>query len=95
MLTKYSDVRAEMTSATKYADVRLRTVLWSVWTLFVIGFAIVHWQFDLAANRTDAVVGLVIHTILAGLLGLIVMTVVEMRLNPERFTDASGRSHDA
>lgn len=87
MLTKYSDVRAETTNAVEFANTQLRTVLWSAWTLFVVAFAFVHWQFDFAANRPSPIVGLIIHTVLAGLVGLIVMTVVEMRLNPERFTD--------
>lgn len=94
MLTKYSDVRAETTNAVDFANTQLHAVLWSAWTLFVVAFAVVHWQIDVAANQPTPIIGLIIHTVLAGLVGLIVMTVVEIRLNPERFTDAPTQGND-
>lgn len=87
MLTKLSQARSEEGAHAS----RLQFALWTVWTIFVVGFAVVHWQLDLEAHSPAPVIGLVIHTLLAGLVGLIVMTLVEMRFYPEDFVDTSSR----
>lgn len=81
MLT-YSDTGSQDTSA---QSAQLQMVLWAVWTLFMLVFAAVHWQFVAATDQPARLLSLVIHTLLAGLVGLIVMTLIEMQLDPKRF----------
>jgi len=59
---------------------RLQILLWVIWTSVMIGTAAASW----AAAPSD-LLGLVLHGLIAGLLGMIVMTKVEMRLQPWRF----------
>lgn len=88
MLRRYSDrctqELADQAQAPR-ADWSLQVTLWSVWTFVVIGFATFHWYADISAQRPVDLLGLVIRTVLVGLFGLIVMTLVEMRVEPERF----------
>lgn len=86
MLTKLSNTQAR-SDATKRATYRAQIFMWSIWTIYMVGFAFIHWQLDLTAHRPAPVLGLVIHSLLAGLVGLIVMTLVEIRFDPERFTN--------
>jgi hypothetical protein len=65
----------------------LQVVLWSLWSLLVIGVGLFSWHADVVANRPVNILGLVIHCIVAGLIGLVVMTVIEMHLEPWRFMD--------
>lgn len=82
MLTNYSDTGSQDTSA---QSMQLQVALWAVWTLFMLVFAAFHWQFVAATDQPARLLSLVIHTLLAGLIGLIAMTLIEMRLDPERF----------
>lgn len=59
---------------------RLQILLWVIWTSVMIGTATASW----AAAQSD-LLGLVLHCLIAGLLGMIVMTKVEMCLQPWRF----------
>lgn len=86
MLIKANDVSAKEATNNNGGKGK-QAALWIGWTLFVIGFAFLHWQLDLTAGRPDPIIGLIIHTVLAGLVGLIILTVVEMRVNPEGFLD--------
>jgi hypothetical protein len=61
----------------------LRLTLWLVWALAVAGFALIYWRATAGAD----LLGLGIRTGLAALVGLVVVTLIELRLEPERFDD--------
>ena len=82
MLTNYSDAGSHDTAV---QSAHLQAFLWTFWTFFMIVFAALHWQFVAVSDQSARLLSLVIHTLLAGLIGLIVMTLIEMRLDPERF----------
>jgi hypothetical protein len=65
----------------------LRIVLWSLWTLAVVGTAFWHWRSDIAAQQPVNMLGLVIYSALTGLVGLLVLTLVELWLEPLRFLE--------
>jgi hypothetical protein len=65
----------------------LQIVLWTLWSLVIAGTAFYRWYADMAADRPLNVVGLVIYSGLAGLIGLLIITIAEMRLDPEWFLD--------
>jgi hypothetical protein len=65
----------------------LQRVLWALWTLAVAGTAFWNWRADVVAQRPINVLGMVIYSLLAGLVGLLVMTLIELWLEPERFLD--------
>jgi hypothetical protein len=65
----------------------LRIALWVLWTLCVVVVGYINWQSDFVAQRPTNLIGLVIHCVLAGLIGLIVLTKIEMWLEPWRFLD--------
>ena len=67
------------------ADISLQVVLWALWTLAVAAVGYINWHADVVAQRPINVLGLVIHCVLMGVIGLVVMTLIEMRLEPERF----------
>ena len=72
---------------TKRTDKSLQAVLWTLWTLAVVGTAVWNWRLDVAANRPINTVGIVIYGLLVGLVGMLVITLVELWLEPERFVD--------
>ena len=72
---------------TKRADKSLQAVLWTLWTLVVGGTAAWLWRLDVAANRPVNVLGIVIYGMLVGLVGMLVITLIELWLEPERFVD--------
>lgn len=59
---------------------QLQILLWLLWTLAVVITASVSWS-----QAPRDLLGLVLHCLIAGLLGQIVITTIEMRLQPERF----------
>jgi hypothetical protein len=63
----------------------LPALLWALWTLAVILTGYFSWHADMVAQRPLNVVGLVIHCVLVGALGLVLLTWIEMRLEPWRF----------
>lgn len=65
----------------------LQIALWSFWTLCVAAVACINWYTDFAAQRPINMIGLVIHCVLVGLIGLVIMTKIEMHLEPWRFFD--------
>lgn len=65
----------------------LQRTLWIVWTVAVIATAYISWHHDILAHLSVNYIGLVIHCFLAGIVGLVVMTLIEMRLEPQRFMD--------
>ena len=72
---------------TKRADISLQLVLWTLWTLAVGGTAFWLWRSDVAANRPVNLLGIVIYGLLVGLVGMLVITLIELWLQPERFVD--------
>jgi hypothetical protein len=69
-------------------DWNLQVVLWILWTLAVVAVGYWNWRADAIAQRPLNLLGLVIHCALTGAIGLVVMTVIEMHLEPWRFVDA-------
>lgn len=69
------------------ADVSLRVVLWAIWAVAVAGMAAWRWYSDTAAGQPLNTLGLVIYTILTGVVGLLVLTIIEQWLDPNRFVD--------
>ena len=63
----------------------LQFILWSLWTLMVVVRAYFSWRADVVAQRPINLLGLAIHCGVIGVIGLVVLTVVEMRLEPWRF----------
>ena len=68
-------------------DVSLTIILWSLWTLAVAATAFWHWRSDIAAQQPVNMLGLVIYSGLAGLVGMLVLTLIELWLEPLRFLD--------
>ena len=68
-------------------DRSLAIILWSLWTLAVAGTAFWHWRSDIVAQQPVNMLGLVIYTALTGLVGMLVLTLVELWLEPLRFID--------
>jgi hypothetical protein len=68
-------------------DMSLQVVLWILWTLAVVVTAYLNWHADIVAHHPTNVLGLVIHSTLVGVVGLVVMTMIEMHLEPWRFMD--------
>ena len=88
MLQELSELRSEQVEqASAGADRRLQAILWSLWTLVVVGTAYIHWRADIIADRPINLLGLVIYTLLVGSVGLVVLTLIEIRLEPQRFSD--------
>jgi hypothetical protein len=65
----------------------LQIALWALWTLCVTVVGYINWHADFVAQRPINMLALVIHCILAGLIGLIVLTKIEMWQEPWRFMD--------
>jgi hypothetical protein len=65
----------------------LQVVLWTLWVFAVAGAAFLDWRADIVAERPVDLLGLVIRALLVGLVGLIVLTMIEIRLEPQRFID--------
>ena len=58
-----------------------------LWTLCVAAVGFINWYADFVAQRPINMIGLVIHCVLAGLIGLVILTKIEMWLEPWRFFD--------
>ncbi len=63
------------------ADYSLQIVLWMLWTTVVVVTGYVNWHTGVA------LIGVVIRCLMVGIIGLVVLTKVEMRLQPWRFLD--------
>lgn len=72
---------------TKRTGISLQAVLWTIWTLVVIGTAVWNWRLDVVAGRPLNVLGMTIYSILVGLVGMLVITLIELWLEPARFMD--------
>ncbi len=65
----------------------LKLTLWAIWTLVVAATAYRSYHADVLAQRPVDLIGMVVHCVVVGLIGLIVLTVIEQRLEPWRFLD--------
>ena len=63
----------------------LQIVLWTIWTLAIVAVAYINWHADIVAQRPLNLLGLVIHCMVVGVLGLVVLTKIEMYAQPWRF----------
>ena len=63
----------------------LRAILWALWTAVVVGTAYTSWYADQVAQRPFNALGMAVHCAVIGVIGLVVLTIVEMRLEPWRF----------
>jgi len=68
-------------------DRSLSFILWSLWTLAVAATAFWHWRSDILAQQPVNMVGLVVYSVLTGLVGMLVLTLIERWLEPLRFLD--------
>jgi hypothetical protein len=90
MLRNLSEAQqAEQTedAANSHADLWLQIILWSLWTLAVVATAFIRWRADVVAQRPVDLLGLAIYAALTGSIGLVVMTMLEIWLEPQRFVD--------
>jgi hypothetical protein len=71
----------------KASEYLLQAILWGIWTLAVGATGYLSWHADVVARRAFNVVGLAIHCGLVGIIGMIVITLVEMRLRPWWFLE--------
>lgn len=71
--------------AARRSSRRLSLLLWTLWTLLVIATAYFSWHADTIARRPLNLIGLMVHSSVAGVIGLVVLTIVEIRLQPWRF----------
>lgn len=81
-ITRRSEARAP---ATTPVDQHFDRILWLAWALIVGLVGTWQWYADRVAQRALDTLALVIHCVLAGIIGLVVLTLVEMRIAPERF----------
>jgi hypothetical protein len=60
-------------------------ILWALWTAVVVGTAYISWHVDEVAQRPFNALGMAVHCAVVGVIGLVVLTIVEIRLEPWRF----------
>lgn len=82
MIRDLSDVRSREQGRRRGAQQSLQLVLWGLWTLAVVVTAYLNWHADVLADRAINMLGLVIKSGLVGVVGLVVLTLIEMRLDP-------------
>lgn len=64
-----------------------QVMLWAIWSLVVSAVGYAAWHADLIVGRPINTVGLAIHCVVVGVIGLVIMTLIEMHVEPWRFTD--------
>lgn len=64
-----------------------QVVLWTIWTLIVAGFAFFKWYTHVPAEQSIDLLGLIVYAVLAEIGGLVVLTLVELWMEPYRFLD--------
>jgi hypothetical protein len=87
LLKKQRQQMPRANDTTRGGSAGLQVVLWTIWSIVVIVVGYISWHADIVAQRPINILGLVIHCVVAGLIGLIVMTLIEMRIEPWRFID--------
>lgn len=68
-------------------DRGLQVLLWAMVSSAVAARAYVQWHADTLAHRQLDLLALCIHCVTVGLVGLVVITWIEIRLAPWRFID--------
>lgn len=63
----------------------LQFILWLCWSIIVILTGVLNWRADVLAHQPLDPVALIVHCLLVGAFGLLVMTRIEMWLEPGRF----------
>lgn len=63
----------------------LQVTLWLCWSIMVIVTGVLDWRADMLAHQPFDPVALIVHCLLVGVFGLLVMTRIEMWLEPWRF----------
>ena len=79
--------RQEQTVGTVHRDLGLQIILWALWTIAVVAVGYFNWHADVVAQRPINTLGLVIHCVVTGIIGLVVLTKIEMHLEPWRFLE--------
>ena len=74
-------------NAPRQASRGLQLVLWTLWTLAVAAGGYLGWRADISAGRPLNLIGMAVDAVMVGIVGLIVLTVIEMRLEPWRFIE--------
>jgi hypothetical protein len=74
-------------NAPRQASRGLQLVLWALWTLAVAAGGYLGWRADISAGRPLNLIGMAVDAVMVGIVGLVVLTVIEMRLEPWRFID--------
>ncbi|HJZ46812.1 MAG TPA: hypothetical protein VKE41_06585 [Roseiflexaceae bacterium] len=59
-------------------------VLWALWTLAVAIAGYLGWRADILAGRPYNLLGMAIDAVMVGIIGLIVLTVIEIRIEARR-----------
>lgn len=87
MLSKYTETQPHdiIRKPAVRATISLQVVLWAVWTLFVVGVTYLRWQEDVVVGQPANIIAIVLRALLAGVVGLIAMTMIEMQVEPERY----------
>ena len=65
----------------------LPAILWSFWTSAVVVTALIVWHTAQAQHTTIDLLGMAIHCFTVGVIGLVVLTKIEMWLTPEQFEE--------
>lgn len=71
----------------RYRERGIQITLWIGWTLVVVLTAYLSWRGDRTARLALNLVGLLVHCSVAGVIGLVALTLIEMRLCPWRFLE--------
>ena len=79
--------QAPRAAAASQASLGLQVTLWIFWSLVVVGVGYASWHADFVAHRAINTLGLVIHCLVTGVIGLVVVTMIELHLEPWRFVD--------
>jgi hypothetical protein len=64
----------------------LPMLLWALWTIAVAATGYLSWHADMVAQRPLNTLGLVINCVMVGAVGLVVLTKLQMWLEPWRFS---------
>lgn len=61
----------------------LQVMLWTIWTGCVSSMALYQWHHDALRHLPFNVIAMIIHCVLVGVIGLLVIIFIELRLEPQ------------